>query len=38
MTDIPPYPRGRKLLDGRTVLITAAAGSGIGFATARRCA
>lgn len=38
MTDIPPYPRARKLLEGRTVLITAAAGSGIGFATARRCA
>jgi 3-oxoacyl-[acyl-carrier protein] reductase len=34
---IPPYPAGRKLLDGKTVLITAAAGTGIGFATARRC-
>jgi 3-oxoacyl-[acyl-carrier protein] reductase len=38
MSDIPPYPAGRKLLEGRTVLITAAAGTGIGFATARRCA
>jgi 3-oxoacyl-[acyl-carrier protein] reductase len=26
------------LLDGRTVVVTAAAGTGIGFATARRCA
>ncbi|GAA4047899.1 SDR family oxidoreductase [Nonomuraea soli] len=26
------------LLDGKTVLVTAAAGAGIGFATARRCA
>src|SRR6202022_481255 len=29
---------GHDLLAGRTVLITAAAGTGIGFATARRCA
>jgi 3-oxoacyl-[acyl-carrier protein] reductase len=34
----PPYPPGRGLLAGRTVLVTAAAGTGIGFATARRCA
>jgi len=34
----PPYPKGHGLLDGRTVLVTAAAGTGIGFATARRCA
>ncbi len=34
----PPYPAGRELLAGKTVLITAAAGTGIGFATARRCA
>jgi 3-oxoacyl-[acyl-carrier protein] reductase len=34
----PPYPPGRRLLEGRTVLVTAAAGTGIGFATARRCA
>lgn len=34
----PPYPKGHALLEGRTVLVTAAAGTGIGFATARRCA
>jgi 3-oxoacyl-[acyl-carrier protein] reductase len=34
----PPYPPGRNLLAGRSVLITAAAGTGIGFAAARRCA
>jgi len=34
----PPYPTGHGLLEGRTVLVTAAAGTGIGFATARRCA
>jgi 3-oxoacyl-[acyl-carrier protein] reductase len=34
----PPYPAGHSLLDGKTVLVTAAAGSGIGFATAKRCA
>jgi 3-oxoacyl-[acyl-carrier protein] reductase len=33
----PPYPSGHRLLQGRTVLITAAAGTGIGFATAKRC-
>ncbi|MDX1649649.1 MAG: SDR family oxidoreductase, partial [Myxococcota bacterium] len=36
--EIPPYPEGRGLLEGKTVLVTAAAGAGIGFATARRCA
>ena len=35
---VPPYPVGHRLLEGRTVLVTAAAGTGIGFATARRCA
>ena len=35
---VPPYPPGRNLLEGKTVLVTAAAGTGIGFATARRCA
>jgi len=35
---VPPYPEGHALLAGRTVLVTAAAGTGIGFATARRCA
>lgn len=34
---VPPYPPGRQLLAGKTVLITAAAGTGIGFATAKRC-
>ncbi|MFZ8885465.1 MAG: SDR family oxidoreductase [Steroidobacteraceae bacterium] len=33
----PPYPPGRNLLAGRTVLVTAAAGTGIGFAVAKRC-
>jgi 3-oxoacyl-[acyl-carrier protein] reductase len=33
----PPYPEGRDLLRGKTVLVTAAAGTGIGFATAKRC-
>src|SRR5471030_1448753 len=39
MTNTPPlpeYPPGRGLLAGKTVLITAAAGTGIGFATAKR--
>src|SRR5262245_39630803 len=34
----PPYVPGHRLLAGKSVLITAAAGSGIGFATARRAA
>ena len=34
----PDYPTGHRLLDGKTVLVTAAAGTGIGFATAKRCA
>jgi 3-oxoacyl-[acyl-carrier protein] reductase len=34
----PPYPRAHGLLDGKRVLVTAAAGTGIGFATAKRCA
>lgn len=33
----PAYPPGRNLLAGKSVLITAAAGTGIGFATAKRC-
>lgn len=33
----PPEPPGRDLLAGRRVVITAAAGSGIGGALARRC-
>jgi 3-oxoacyl-[acyl-carrier protein] reductase len=34
----PPYTEGHGLLAGKTVLVTAAAGTGIGFATAKRCA
>jgi 3-oxoacyl-[acyl-carrier protein] reductase len=34
----PAYTEGKALLEGRTVLVTAAAGTGIGFATAQRCA
>jgi 3-oxoacyl-[acyl-carrier protein] reductase len=41
MTDprpsVPHYIEGHGLLAGKTVLITAAAGSGIGSSTARRC-
>ncbi|MCP3984041.1 MAG: SDR family oxidoreductase [bacterium] len=32
----PPYPKGRNLLEGKSVLVTAAAGTGIGFSVARR--
>jgi 3-oxoacyl-[acyl-carrier protein] reductase len=34
----PDYVEGHGLLAGRTVVVTAAAGTGIGFAVARRCA
>ncbi len=34
----PDYPLPKNLLAGKTALITAAAGTGIGFATAKRCA
>jgi len=37
MTNKPTYVEGHGLLDGKTVLVTAAAGTGIGFATALRC-
>ena len=33
----PAYVEGHRLLAGKTVLVTAAAGTGIGFATAKRC-
>jgi 3-oxoacyl-[acyl-carrier protein] reductase len=33
----PTPPAGHGLLDGKVVVVTAAAGTGIGFATARRC-
>jgi 3-oxoacyl-[acyl-carrier protein] reductase len=35
--EAPSYPEGHALLRGRNVLVTAAAGTGIGFATAKRC-
>ena len=35
---MPEYPPAHGLLDGKSVLVTAAAGAGIGFATAKRCA
>jgi len=34
----PSYPEGHNLLAGKSVLVTASAGTGIGFATAKRCA
>lgn len=36
MGETPAYPEAHGLLRGRTVLVTAAAGTGIGFATAKR--
>jgi 3-oxoacyl-[acyl-carrier protein] reductase len=38
VSGVPPYPTAHGLLDARTVMVTAAAGTGIGFATAKRCA
>ena len=39
MTKTTPHcPPGHALLAGKSVLVTAAAGTGIGFATAKRCA
>jgi 3-oxoacyl-[acyl-carrier protein] reductase len=35
--DVPEYPPAHGLLTGKTVLVTAAAGAGIGLAAARRC-
>ena len=37
MTNAPTPPPGRDLLAGKVVLVTAAAGTGIGNAAARRC-
>ncbi len=34
----PDYVEGHRLLEGKGVVVTAAAGTGIGFAVARRCA
>jgi len=36
-TPPPRPPAGHRLLEGKVVIVTAAAGTGIGFATARRC-
>ena len=36
MTNVPEYVPGHGLLAGKTVVVTAAAGTGIGFATAKR--
>jgi 3-oxoacyl-[acyl-carrier protein] reductase len=36
-TPTPTCPPGHGLLTGKTVLVTAAAGTGIGFAVAKRC-
>jgi 3-oxoacyl-[acyl-carrier protein] reductase len=33
---VPPYPEGKQILAGKTVVVTAAAGTGIGFWVARR--
>ena len=38
MNKIPDYVPAHGLLSGKSVLVTAAAGAGIGYATARRCA
>ena len=37
MSNKPTYVSGHGLLEGKNVLVTAAAGTGIGFATAVRC-
>jgi len=38
MTLTPQYPEARNLLKGKTVVVTAAAGTGIGYAVAKRSA
>jgi 3-oxoacyl-[acyl-carrier protein] reductase len=38
MPDTPSYPSAHGLLAGKRALVTASAGAGIGFATAKRCA
>ncbi|MEP6173312.1 MAG: SDR family oxidoreductase [Parasphingorhabdus sp.] len=38
MSLIPTYPEPRALLKGKTVVVTAAAGTGIGFSAAKRAA
>mgnify|MGYP000870201691 CR=1 FL=1 len=34
---VPTYPAAHGLLAGKTVVVTAAAGTGIGFSLAKRC-
>ena len=38
MPTVPEYPSAHALLEGKVVVVTASAGTGIGFATAQRCA
>lgn len=38
MSNVPTYVEGHGLLAGKRVLVTAAAGTGIGFQAAKRCA
>jgi 3-oxoacyl-[acyl-carrier protein] reductase len=38
LSALPDYVTGHDLLAGKVVVVTAAAGTGIGFATAQRCA
>jgi 3-oxoacyl-[acyl-carrier protein] reductase len=38
MSSVPPYPKAHGLLAGKIVVVTASAGTGIGFGTAKRCA
>ena len=38
MTTVPEYPSAHALLEGKVVVVTASAGTGIGFSTAPRCA
>lgn len=37
LKNIPKYVPGHNLLNGKKVLITASAGTGIGFAVAKKC-
>ena len=37
LKNIPDYVPGHGLLKGKRVVITAAAGTGIGFAAAKKC-
>ena len=37
LKNIPEYVPGHNLLKGKKVVITAAAGTGIGFAVAKKC-